>query len=122
MSNANIEQLCAYIEKNKAKTYPIKNEMLEEETDYLINGYFKMLAVILQQAGEVTDAQYFLYQRMIAGTSSENSAEDYFRMAMEIEVEDYLKFTAELKEIDLSYRFILDAMILTCVSLKIRSS
>lgn len=118
MSSANIEQLCAYLEKNRANVYPITNVLLEGETDYLVNGYLKMLAVILQQADEISEAQYFLYQRIIAGTNAENSAEDYFRMAMEIEIEDYLKFTAEVKELDLSYRFVLDAMLLTCVSSK----
>lgn len=118
MSNKNIEDLCTYIKNNKAQMYAIENKMLTEETDFLINGYLKMLGVILQQAEEISEAQLYLYRRIVAGTPCDKSAEDYLRMALAITIEEYLEFAAELKELDVRYRFIFDAMLLSCVSEK----
>lgn len=118
MANSNIEQLCAYLNSNKAKAYPIENDMLVSATDFVLNGYLKMLGVVLQQPSEITEAQLSIYKRIIAGTESEKSAEDYLRMALEIKIEDFINFTSEIKDLSIKYRFILDAMILTCVSEK----
>lgn len=118
MANSNIEQLCEYLNNNKAKAYPIENDMLVSATDFVLNGYLKMLGVILQQSSEITEAQLSIYKRIIAGTESEKSAEDYLRMALEIEIEDFLNYTLEIKDSSIKYRFILDAMILTCVKEK----
>lgn len=53
MSKDRISRLCEYIDKNKAKNYPIHNSILSTETDYIKNSYFKMLAVILEQGQEI---------------------------------------------------------------------
>lgn len=118
MTHSKIDKLCSYLTNNKAKTYPIENDMLHAATDFLLNGYLKMLGVILQQSSEITPAQLALYKRIIAGTETEKSAEDYLRMALEIEIEDYLHFTFEIKDLPIKYRFILDAILLTCISEK----
>lgn len=116
MANTKIDELCAYLSANKAKVYPIENDMLKAATDFIVNGYLKMLGVILQQPSEITDAQLTIYKRIIAGSESEKSAEDYLRMALEIKIEDYINFTNEIKNLSIKYRFLLDAMILTCIS------
>lgn len=118
MSKSNIEALCDYLQKNKAEFYPIKNEMLDSETDFILNGYMKMLAVILQQADEIQEAQIAIYKRLLAGVKTDKLAEDYLRMALEITVEDYFSFSAEMKDLMVRYRFILDALVLTCLSPK----
>ena len=112
MANGKIDLLCQYIENSKAKNYPIKNDCLCESTDFIKNGYLKMLAVILQQAGETTDAQVNIYKRILAGAQSEFTAEDFLRMALSIEIEDFVNFTGECKELSLKYNFVLDAIIL----------
>lgn len=116
MANTKIDELCTYLNANKAKLYPIENDMLKSATDFIVNGYLKMLGVILQQPSEITEAQLAIYKRIIAGSGSEKSAEEYLRMALEIEIEDYINFTSEIKELSLKYRFLLDAVILTCIS------
>lgn len=118
MANGKIDLLCQYIENSKAKNYPIKNDCLCESTDFIKNGYLKMLAVILQQAGETTDAQVNIYKRILAGAQSELTAEDFLRMALSIEIEDFVNFTGECKELTLKYNFVLDAMILIGVKEK----
>ena len=39
MANGKIDLLCQYIENNKAKNYPIKNDSLRDSTDFIKNGY-----------------------------------------------------------------------------------
>lgn len=118
MANGKIDLLCQYIENSKAKNYPIKNDCLRESTDFIKNGYLKMLAVILQQAGETTDAQVNIYKRILAGAQSELTAEDFLRMALSVEIEDFVNFTGECKELTLKYNFVLDAIILIGVKEK----
>lgn len=116
MTKEKIRRLCAYIEENKASLYPVENEMLAEAADHLLNGYLKMLGVILHQGEEITDAQSHLYKRIIAGTPAEEKAEGYLRMALDIEIEEYESFISEVKELPVKFRFLLDALILSCVS------
>lgn len=115
MSKDRISRLCEYIDKNKAKNYPIHNSILSTETDYIKNSYFKMLAVILEQGQEIFDSQRALFERQIAGVDCDYQATDYFRQALEIEIEEYIDFTTQCKEMVLRYRFILDAILLTAV-------
>ena len=113
MSSERIKQLCDYIDQNKAKNYPIRNEILKSEEDFVKNGYLRMLAVVLQVGDSIQDGQMNLYKRMVAGAEAENSVEDYMRQAMEIEIQGYLDFVSACKEGELKYRFVLDAMLLT---------
>ena len=115
MNKNKIDILCEYLNKNGAKQYPISNKELSESTDYIKNGYLKMLAVILQQSGNVSNAQLEMFKRIIAGAETEKTAEDFLRMALDIEIEDYIKFSDECKDLKLKYRWVLDAIILTCV-------
>lgn len=115
MNKNNIDILCEYLNKNGAKQYPISNKELSESTDYIKNGYLKMLAVILQQSGNVSNAQLEMFKRIIVGAETEKTAEDFLRMALDIEIEDYIKFSDECKDLKLKYRWVLDAIILTCV-------
>ncbi len=116
MSNVNIKKLCKYLTENKANHYQIENAFLSGATDFIKNGYLKMLAVILQQSEEITDSQLMIFKRILAGAKTDFAVEDYLRMALEIEVDDFIKFAAECKELPIKYRFILDAMILSGVS------
>lgn len=113
MSSERIKKLCDYIDQNKAKNYPIRNEILKSEEDFVKNGYLRMLAVVLQVGDSIQDGQMNLYKRMVAGAEAENSVEDYMRQAMEIEIQGYLDFVSACKEGELKYRFVLDAMLLT---------
>lgn len=118
MPSENINRLSDYINTNKYKLYPINNFLLKDATDYLINGYFKMLGVVLQQGEDISNGQLALYNRMISGTNAENESADYLRMALEIEIDDYVNFNNEILESPLKYRFILDAMLLNCMGEK----
>lgn len=119
MEKSKIELLCEYLEQNTAKRYPIANAELEEGSDYIKNGYLKMLAVVMQQSGNILKAQLEVFRRIVEGAKAENAAEDYLRMALDIEIEDYINFCLECKELKLKYRWILDAIIVTCVQEKI---
>lgn len=115
MKTEQIKKLCAYLDQHAAERwYPIANESLAESTDFIRNGYLKMLAVVLQQAGSVTLAQQALFQRILAGARTEKTAEDYLRSALSVTIDDYLQFTAECRELPLKYRWLLDALLLTC--------
>lgn len=115
MSNDRIGRLCEYIDKNKAKNYPIYNSVLSAETDYIKNSYFKMLAVILEQGQEIYDSQRVLFERQVAGVECDYQVTDYLRQALEIEVEEYVDFTNECKNREVRYRFIFDALLLSAV-------
>jgi hypothetical protein len=74
-----------------------------------------MLAVILQQAEEITKAQLMIFKRIVAGANVEFEVKDYLRMALEIEIEDFNNFVFECKEMELKYRLILDAIVMVGV-------
>lgn len=112
MSRERIQKLCEYIDRNRTKNYPIYNERLAAETDYIKNAYFRMLAVILEQGEDISDAQRNLFERQVAGAECVSSVEDYFRQALEIEVEEYINFTEQCREMEIRYRFLLDALLL----------
>ncbi len=115
MQNDKIKRLNEFIKKNNMKNYPISNPQLIDATDYIRNNYFKMLALILQQT-EITDAQYSLMKRLISGVKAEYELEEYLRQALDIEIEEYVEFTEQMKELNVKYRFILDAALLSCCS------
>lgn len=118
MSKERIQKLCEYIDKNRVKNYPIHNDFLSEETDYIKNAYFKMLAVILQQGSEIGTGQRNLFERQIIGVDSDYSMADYFRQALDIKIDEYVDFTEQCKDMPVKYRFILDALLLTAVEPK----
>lgn len=115
MSSNKIQRLCEYIDANKCKNYPIENSILEKETDFIKNGYLKMLAVLLQQCGDITDEQTNLFKRIVAGAGIDSTVEDFYRQALEIEIDDYVNFINDYENVNLVYRFILDGLLLISV-------
>ena len=118
MDKSKIDILCEYLNNNVAERYPIENEELVNNTDYIKNGYLKMLAVVLQQSETIYDSQLNMFKRIVSGAKTDKKAEDYLRMALDIEIEDYIKFSNECKDLNLKYRWVLDALIITCVQNK----
>lgn len=118
MDKSKIDILCEYLNNNVAERYPIENEELVNNTDYIKNGYLKMLAVVLQQSETIYDSQLNMFKRIVSGAKTDKKAEDYLRMALDIEIEDYIKFSNECKDLNLKYRWVLDAMIIICVQNK----
>ncbi|MGP1405908.1 hypothetical protein [Filifactor alocis] len=110
-----IEQVNNCLIKSKTKLYPIENNRLSTETDFLKNGYMKMLAVIFQQCEDISNDQLVLFERIKEGINTEYSVEDYLRMALTIKIDDFLNFCSEVKESELKYRFIFDAIVLSVV-------
>lgn len=115
ISKGKIDILYNYLKNNVAKQYPVLNEELAQSMDYIKNGYLKMLAVVMQQGDITTKAQLEMFKRILEGAESEDKAEDYLCMAWEIEVQDYIDFTRECKKLNIKYRWVLDAIILTCI-------
>ena len=118
MKTENLKKLNQHINKKKYDNYPIKNILLENESDYIKNNYFKMLAVILQQGNEITEVQTIFYKRMLAGVKNEYVIEDYLRQALEIEINEFIDFTNQCSDMVLKYRFIIDAILLICCDKK----
>lgn len=115
MDKDKISILCEYLDNTVAERYPVSNKDLAESTDYIKNGYLKMLAVVMQQSGTITEPQLKMFKRIIAGADTDKQAEDFLRMALDIEIDDYIQFSNECKDLQLKYRWMLDAMIVTCV-------
>ncbi len=115
MNKDKISILCEYLDNTVAERYPVSNKDLAESTDYIKNGYLKMLAVVMQQSGTITEPQLKMFKRIIAGADTDKHAEDFLRMALDIEIDDYIQFSNECKDLQLKYRWMLDAMIVTCV-------
>lgn len=113
MSKSKIDILCEYLNNNVNELYPIENKVLADKEDYIKEGYLQMLAVVLQQSEEIHESQLNLFRRIVLGANADKEVEDYLRMALDIDVDDYINFTNECKE--LKYRWVLDALILTCV-------
>lgn len=118
METEKFKKLREYIDKTNPTNYPIKNILLENESDYIKNNYFKMLAVILQQGNEITEVQTTFYKRMLAGVKTEYTIEDYLRQALEIEINDFVDFTNQCSDMILRYRFVIDAILLICCDKK----
>ena len=114
MNNDKINILCQYLDDNVAQRYPISNSELAGSTDYIKNGYLKMLAVVMQQAN-ITNAQLIMFGRIVAGANVDKVPTDYLRMALDIEIKDYINFTNECKDSILRFRWVLDALIISCV-------
>lgn len=115
MDKDKISILCEYLDNTVAERYPVSNKDLAESTDYIKNGYLKMLAVVMQQSVTITEPQLKMFKRIIAGADTDKQAEDFLRMALDIEIDDYIQFSNECKDLQLKYRWMLDAMIVTCV-------
>lgn len=115
MDKDKISILCEYLNNSVAERYPIDNLALSTSTDYIKNGYLKMLGVVMQQSGIIADSQLEIFKRIIAGINTDKTAEDYLRMALDIDILDYVEFSNECKDLQLKYRWMLDAMIVTCV-------
>lgn len=107
-------RLLEQIKKQNYRNYPIKNALLESETDYIKNNYFRHLALTLTQKGEASENQRYLFSRMIEGVEAEDKIEDYLRQAMDIEIDQYIEFMDQLKEKEIRYRFLLDAALIIC--------
>lgn len=107
-------RLLEQIKKQNYRNYPIKNALLEGETDYIKNNYFRHLALTLTQKGEASENQRYLFSRMLEGVGTEDKIEEYLRQALDIEIGQYIEFMDQLKEKELRYRFLLDAALITC--------
>lgn len=94
--------------------YPIENEMLKSETDYIKNNYFRYLALVLRQEGEVSDGARALFQRMLVGAQMEGDMAVYMRQALEATIDAYAEFMSQLLGKPLRCRFLLDAILLAC--------
>ena len=51
-------ELLKTIRETGYQNHPIENPALAEQTDYIRDGYFRMLALILVEGGEVTEGQH----------------------------------------------------------------
>ncbi len=112
MSSKNIKKLYEYISENKAKNYPINNSSIAEGTDYIKKLYLKMLAVVIQAGNEIKEGQTMLFERLVAGAGGEESVQDYYKEALEIETEDFDNFCKEFNKSDVKYRFAVDGMLM----------
>lgn len=108
----NLQSLIEYIKQNKPANYPIGNEELEKETDFIKNVYFKMLALVLQVGDFVSETQLNIYRRLLAGIGAQYEYSEYFRQALKVETGDFDEFVREYKTKDLRYRFVLDSILL----------
>lgn len=108
----NLQSLIEYIKQNKPANYPIGNEELEKETDFIKNIYFKMLALVLQVGDFVSEAQLNIYRRLLAGGGAQYEYSEYFRQALKVETRDFDEFVREYKTKGLRYRFVLDSILL----------
>ena len=115
MTSEKINLLCEYIDENRVNEYPIYNSVLSVEPDYIRNSYFKMLAVILLQESDITESQKTLFRRLLAGVEVDYDIIEYFRQALEIEIEDYVNFTENCRDTYTRYRFIFDALLLIAI-------
>ena len=113
LSKDRTSKLPEYMSKNRTKSPPIGNRLIENVTDFIKNGYFKMLAVVLIQGGDIENSQSSIFERLIAGAHAELQMNAYLRQALELEIAAYVDFTDQYKVIGLKYRFILDTLILT---------
>lgn len=111
----NIDKLVEYLESNNAKEYPIGNKQLQDMEDYIVNGYFKLLATVLQQGGRGLDSQTELYKRWLAGAKVSTDMEEYIRQALAITVDEAVTFLIECRSLDIRYRLVLDMLVMiTC--------
>ena len=69
----------------------------------------------MQYSGNISKAQLDIFKRMVEGAKAEDAAEDYLRMALDVEIEDCITFILVCKGIQLKYCWVLDAIIVTCV-------
>ena len=99
MRSEKIKDLIRYIENTKAIDFQIERNDLKGETDYIKNSYFKLLAVLLVQGAEIQLGQKNLYERLIAGAGCDYQMNDYICQAYDIEIEEYLNFMEQCKEL-----------------------
>lgn len=105
------QKLREYLRETKAENYPIQGHLLEKETDYNKNLYFKMLCMVLQYTDNIAEEQIFFLQRLTAGCHTEHSVQDYMRQALGAEPDDYKEFAEQAAGGDLRYTFVVDVLL-----------
>ena len=118
MYSEKIKELINYIEKTKTIDFQIERKDLREETDYIKNSYFKLLAVLLVQGTEIQPGQKNLYERLITGAKCDYTFHDFICQALDIEIEEYVEFMNQIKELEIRYSFVLDVLLLTVINEK----
>ena len=106
------EVLRSYLEEKKPTRYQIENQLLAGATDFLKNGYLKMLGLLLRQSDNIEESQLLLFRRIIAGAAVDVEAQEYMRMTMGMDADEIAAFIEGCAELSLKYRFVLDTMIL----------
>lgn len=106
-----IDKIRNYFEENKAERYPLVNTMLAEKDDYTKSLYFRMLCMLVRY-NKPNDIQILYIKRLIAGVKTENTFQDYMKMAIEVETKDIEEFISIFSKDDLRYYFCIDGAIL----------
>ncbi len=96
--------------------YPINNELLANSTEVVKNTYLKLLGVVLWQAEEVNEYQQAMFKGIIAGANVDYEAVDFLRKARQFDENDIKTFVEVCCEKALQFRFVLDSIILSCLS------
>ena len=107
-----IDKMRNYFNEHKAECYPFVNTMLVERDEYIKSLYFRMLCMLVRYTNEPNDMQILYIKRIIAGTQTEKTFQDYMKMAIEIETKDIEEFISIFSKDELRYYFCIDGAIL----------
>lgn len=111
-TNKSVGNLRAYFKSQKANVYPITEHPLEKSDSYIKGIYIRMLCAILQYDIQPQEAQVLFVQRLMKGIGMTEPIKEYMKRALEIDENFAEEFIRQLKDNNLKYNFVVDALIL----------
>ncbi|MDR2296367.1 MAG: hypothetical protein LBD95_06165 [Clostridiales Family XIII bacterium] len=101
-------RLRAHIADTRPERHPFEGHPLAGEEDYRRNLYLRALCMALRYENEVSEEQSLFLQRLVTGAKAELTAADYMRQSLDVTVEDYGEFVAQIARDRLKYAFTVD--------------
>lgn len=104
-----------HIERSNIPTdarFKIHNEFLDDETDYIIDNYFIIIAFFMESIGNINLEQKILFERLVKGNDKNKDTDTFFVKIKRVNKIDLYEYLDIIKEKKLKYRLIIDCMVI----------
>ena len=114
--NINVNKFRDFLKKTQPQNHPIKNHPVAECDEHIKELYFDMLSVFAMYENDDTENQNRYIQRLMAGCNDTLTITEHIKRAMEISVEKMAEFIKQIPEHNLTDRFFMDILIISCAN------
>ena len=114
--NINVNKFRDFLKKIQPQNHPINNHPVAECDEHIKELYFDMLSVFAMYENDDTENQNRYIQRLMAGCDDSLTITEHIKRAMEISVEKMAEFIKQIPEHNLTDRFFMDILIISCAN------